>query len=79
MQTRRSTFQHVGERHKKRLTSNARKGIKNCISCDERWILRQIINNTNLRATKLAAEKIHLHKNVNPKTVRGVLRKNDIH
>jgi hypothetical protein len=77
MQTRHSAVQHVGEKHKKnRLTSNVRKGIQNGIWCDERWILRQIINNTHLRATKLAAEKkIHLHKNVNPEIVRGVLRK----
>jgi hypothetical protein len=55
-----------------------RKSIKNCISYDERWILKQITNNPKLRATKLAA-KNHLHKKVNSETVRGVLRKNDFH
>jgi transposase len=77
-----STDRHIVERYRKgnRLTGTMRKSINKFTACEERWILRQIRNNRKLSATKLAAEiKNLLHKQVNPVTVRRLLRKNYFH
>ena len=69
-----STVQRVIERYKKenRLTSRVGKSAKKVFrACDERWVLRQIKTNPELRVTQPATEiENHRRKNVNPETLR---------
>lgn len=78
-----ATVQHIIERFKKegRLISKVRRSPRKIFTeTDERWIVRHVKANPRLSATKLATEiEEHLHKKVNPETVRIVLRKHQLH
>ena len=46
---------------------------------DERWILRKVEQDPKVSAPKLAKKvEKYLHKNVNPQTIRNVLRKHKL-
>ncbi|XP_076168185.1 glyoxylate reductase/hydroxypyruvate reductase-like isoform X2 [Ptiloglossa arizonensis] len=78
-----STVQYIVKRYQNenRISNASRKAPnKKFNAYDERWVVRKIKENPKISAPKLTNEvETYLGKNVNPETIRRILRKHNFH